>query len=252
VNDETNDTSGILLYGKGIFTTIAIGNGEPFFWERHWRRLNSNAQILKISLAEHGMSSTYTSLLDAISASSVVDGRARITFSDESPSSIWSTAGVKTTSLSIIVAERRPIPENFKLTISPHRINTTSPLAGVKSCNYLEHLLAYEEASERGFHEAVRLNERGEIASACMANVFWEKGGRLFTPSLKTGCLPGTTREFVLENADCEEVEIGIEELETADRIFLTSAGIGVVTVAEFNGRPLAISNHPLSSLLPF
>ena len=238
------------LYGKGIFTTVAIHNGQPFLWEKHWRRIVTNATALDIDLSEHDESSTLNSLLKSIAGRSA--GRARITFSDDSPSRIWPTAGEKTTALSIIVAARRPIPENFKLTISPHRINTTSPLAGVKSCNYLEHLLAYEEASKRGFHEAIRLNERGEIASACMANVFWENGGRLFTPSMKTGCLPGTTREFVLENLDCKEVESRLEDLESADRIFLTSAGIGFVTVAEFNGRPLAISNHPLSSLLPF
>ena len=113
-------------------------------------------------------------------------------------------------------------------------------------------MLGYEEATKRGFHEAIRLNERGEIASACMANVFWKKGGKLYTPSLKTGCLPGTTREFILENIECEEVEAGIEALENADRIFLTSAGIGVVRVAEFDGRNLEISDHALSKLLPY
>jgi branched-subunit amino acid aminotransferase/4-amino-4-deoxychorismate lyase len=84
-----------------------------------------------------------------------------------------------------------------------------------------------------------------------MANVFWETDGKLFTPSLKTGCLPGTTREYVLENVECEEVEASIEELKEADRIFLTSAGIGIVTVAYCNERRLDISEHRLPSLFP-
>ena len=84
-----------------------------------------------------------------------------------------------------------------------------------------------------------------------MANVFWEADGRLFTPSLSTGCLPGTTREIVMENFGCEEVEAGIEAIETADRIFLTSAGLGVAPVAEFNGRRLDTSGHPLLEQLP-
>jgi len=239
------------LYGKGIFTTVAIHDGQPFLWEKHWRRLEANAAVLDIDLSEHSESSTLDSLFTAISKN-LQTGRARITFADETPSRIWSAEGEQKTGLSIIVAECRSIPDNFKLTISPHRINTTSPLAGVKSCNYLDHLLAYEEASKRGFHEAVRLNERGEIASACMANVFCEKDGNLYTPSLKTGCLAGTTREFALENLACEEVETGIEALESADRIFLTSAGIGVLSVAEFQGRLLDTSGHPLLQLLPF
>ena len=239
------------LYGKGIFTTVAILAGRPFLWEKHWCRIVANAEVVSVDLSAHGESATLDSLVKEISDRGIINGRARITFSDESPSSIWASVGEKKTGLSIIVAERRPVPANFKLTISPHRINTTSPLVGIKSCNYLEHLLVNEEATKQGFNEAIRLNERDEIASACMANVFWETDGKLFTPSLKTGCLPGTTREYVLENVECEEVEASIEELKEADRIFLTSAGIGIVTVAYCNERRLDISEHRLPSLFP-
>lgn len=240
------------LYGKGVFTTLAFHDGDPLLWEKHWRRITANAGSLGIDLQAHNEENTVARLKREILDAGILTGRARITFFDESPSRIWSTEGEKKTSLSIIVAQRRPIPDNFRLTISPYRINTTSPLAGIKSTNYLEHLLAYEEASRKGSHEAIRLNERGEVASACMANVIWEKDGKLSTPSPKTGCLPGTTREYILEKLECEEVEVGSQELNGADRIFLTSAGLGVVSVAEFNGRTLNISEHPLSTLLPF
>lgn len=241
------------LYGKGIFTTVAVDSGRPFLWDKHWRRLSADADSIGIDLSHRSEERTLSRLQSAIDEVGLQAGRARITLSDDSPSRMWSNGGEERTGLSLMVAERRPVPDHFKLTISPHRINTNSPLVGVKSCNYLEHLLSYEEATKRGFHEAIRLNERGEVASACMANVFWESAGRLFTPSLRTGCLPGTTREFVLENLDCDEVESGIEELGLAHRIFLTSAGVGVVAAAEFEGRPLATSSeHPLSSVLPF
>jgi branched-subunit amino acid aminotransferase/4-amino-4-deoxychorismate lyase len=236
------------LYGRGVFTTVAIRDGQLFLWEKHWSRLAANAAALDIDLSRHPESTTLAALMEAISERA--EGRARITFTDASTSRIWSKNAERKTDLSIIVAERRPVPDNFKLAISPHRINTTSPLIGIKSCNYLEPLLAYEEAVKRGFQEAIRLNERGEVATACMANLFWEKGGKLFTPSLDTGCLPGTTREFVLEKLDCEEVEWGPEELGSADRLFLTSAGIGAAAVAEFEGRRLDTSSHRLTELI--
>lgn len=253
-NDGVRSATGVeLLYGKGVFTTVAIIEGKPFLWEKHWHRLTANATTLCIDISELGEQSVQDRLHESITESETSEGRARITFSDESPSRIWSNdEGEERTTLSIIVAERRPIPENFRLTVSPHHLSTTSPLAGIKSCNYLDHLLAYEQATNRGFHEAIRLNERDEIASACVANVFWETDGDLYTPSLKTGCLPGTTRDYILENIVCEEVEVGIEELHDADRIFLTSAGIGVVSVAEAGGRELDTSDHTLTSLLPF
>jgi branched-subunit amino acid aminotransferase/4-amino-4-deoxychorismate lyase len=114
-----------------------------------------------------------------------------------------------------------------------------SAAGGIKSCNYLEHLMSLDEAKRRGFHEAIRLNERGEVVSACMANLFWTKDGKLFTPSLRTGCLAGTTREYILENIECKEVEVGIDEINRADSIFLTSAGLGIARVREFDGKRL-------------
>ena len=240
------------LYGRGVFTTLAIVSGEPFLWGKHWQRLTANAAALGIDVSDHAEESVRDSLLTSIAERGVATGRARITFSDESRSRIWSNdESERKSGLSIIVAERRPVPNYFKLTASPHRINTTSPLVGMKSTNYLEQLLATKEATDRGFHEAIRLNERDETVSGCMANVFWETDGKLFTPSLKTGCLSGTTREYILESIECEEVEIAIEDLRNADRIFLTSAGLGVATVAEFQGRRLDTSDHPLARLLP-
>lgn len=111
--------------------------------------------------------------------------------------------------------------------------------------------MAFEEARARGFDEAVRLNERGEVTSACMANVFWLKDGKLYTPSLQTGCLPGTTREHILENMECVEIGARIAELHSADDIFLTSAGIGVVQVAEFDGRAMRRDPHGILDIVP-
>lgn len=239
------------LYGKGVFSTIAVVEKKAFLWEKHWLRLLGNAAKLEIDLSNFDETSVRNSLAREIQNSELENGRSRITFSDESPTKIWGGNSEKKTGLSIIVGQPRLVREHFKLTISPHNLNTTSPLVGIKSCNYLEPLMSLEEANNRGFHEAVRLNERGEVASTCMANVFWLNDEKLFTPSLKTGCLAGTTREFVLENLECEEVVSGIDAVGDADAIFLTSAGLGVVEVADFEGRMFSPSGHPITSLIP-
>ena len=210
-----------------------------------------NAAKLEIDVSAFNEEATLEELRKEIRMTGFTDGRARITFSDESPSEIWSERGEKRTRLSIITAPRRELPTEISITVSPHRINTTSPLVGIKSCNYLEHLMAYQEAKGRAFDEAIRVNERGEVASACMANIFWRKGEKLYTPSLETGCLSGTTREFVLENLDCEEIEAPIGEMENANAIFLTSAGIGIVDVSGFEGTPKGVTEHPILDLFP-
>ena len=179
-----------------------------------------------------------------------MNGLARTTFFDESSSNLWPFESGRRTSCLITTADRRKIPDNFRLPVSPYIVNSTSPLAGIKSCNYLEKILALEEAKQRGFDEAVCFNERGEITSACMANIFWLKDETIFTPSLKTGCLPGTTREFVIEKIKCVEVESSREALYKADSIFLTSAGIGIVQAGEFVERKLSRVQHEILALL--
>jgi branched-chain amino acid aminotransferase len=241
------------LYGAGVFTTIAIVDGRPLLIEKHLRRLFHNAQKIGIDLSEYSPDPVIDRLFYEMASAVVADGKVRLTFGDERISYIWPAEDrtVQATSLHIMFGERRSLPEPFKLTASPYAVNSLSPLAGVKSCNYLENILAFDEAKGRGFEEAIRVNESGHVTSACMANVFWLKEDVVYTPGLATGCLAGTTREFLLENVECREVESAVDELNTADAIYLTSAGLGIVRVAEYNGRRLPNVDHPIEHLWP-
>lgn len=222
--------SSAALHGKGIFTTVVIHNSIAFRWEQHWRRLTADARTVGVNLTEFSEAAVIKSVDETIKKNNFASGRARLTFFDETPSLIWQANAEPKTNLLIQTGELRPAPDNHRLTISPFRINSTSPLAGVKSCNYLENILALNDARAKGFDEAIRLNEKGKVTSACLANVFWVKSGVIYTPPLATGCLEGTTRSFILENFTVEERTTDLLELIEADAIFLTSAGIGVVS----------------------
>jgi len=245
--------SNAALYGKGTFTTVSIVASEPFVWSKHWNRLCLDSEKIGMDISDYSETLVWNSLNEAIATAGLINGRARITFVDEWPAELWSIEKhvCEKTTLSILTGEVRLAIDYFKLAISPFRINSRSPLAGVKSCNYLEQILALDEAKGRGLHEAVRVNERGHVTSGCMSNIFWLKNNRLYTPTLATGCLAGTTREYVLENVECGEVEAEIGELESADAIYLTSAGLGIVRVAELNGRELPDTKHPIQTLWP-
>src|SRR5258708_36002378 len=93
------------LYGQGVFTTIAIYSGKAFLWDKHWRRLESNADKLKIDLAEFSETITKAALTEIIKKNNFTDGRTRITFFDESPSAIWPFETDRTTSLLITTGE---------------------------------------------------------------------------------------------------------------------------------------------------
>lgn len=245
--------SSAAFYGKGIFTTVAIYKQKPFLWEKHWRRLTENAVKIRLDVSAFSDVTVENELSEIISQNRVENGRARITFFDESASDIWSFESDNTMSLLITTADFREA-KDLNLTVSPYLRNSKSPLANVKSCNYLENILALEEAKARGFDEAVRLNERGEVVSACMANLFWIKDGKTFTPALETGCLAGTTREFLFETFVVKERTATLKELNEADEIFLTSAGIGIGKVTRFEEKILKseITNTILDKAFPF
>lgn len=248
-----SDASRSYLYGAGVFTTIRMIKGEPWLWDSHWRRLMHDCERIGIDASPYSEYMVRRGLDE-----SIPDGekskplRARITITDETPSPLWSDAkGQAPSNVTFLVSTLRIPPRPFRLGLSPLKINSISPIAGLKTCNYLEQMMSLNEATGRGFQEAVRVNEHGYVTSACMANIFWLKGGQLFTPAFSTGCLPGTTREFVCENLDVTEVETDVDDVRRAAAIFLTSAGLGVVQVDEFDGQAIETVDHAILSLIP-
>ncbi len=111
-----------------------------------------------------------------------------------------------------------------------------------KSCGqYLNALLAVNEATGRGFDEALLLDMNGNIAEGAVENIFLVHQGILRTNDESSSILPGITRASVIEIArDLGlAVEIGVltlEELLTADEAFFTGTAAEVVPVREVDG----------------
>jgi len=250
--------SSAMLYGRGVFTTVAIYGGEPFLWREHWRRLQDHAERLSVDcsgLTERGVGESLTKL---VSVNRVREGRARVILLARSGRGIWKAKSpvAKKTDLLIITGDAQKVPQTgMTLAVSPYRCNTFSALAGIKSLNYLDHVLSWEEAQAREFDEAVMLNERGEIVSATMANIFWVKDGTAYTPTLSTGALAGVTRAAVIELASKHFIPLieGVHELSDlteADEIFLTSAGLGVAIVTTFDFRQYSVATGSVAMRL--
>jgi branched-chain amino acid aminotransferase len=239
------------LIGKGVFTTVAIFAREPFLLDKHLNRLEANARAVGIEIGGLKSKDIEERLNSVIEANRVESGKARITLFDSGPTSVWASGSARGGSSLIISGDRPKKTIGLKLAVSPYRLNSSSPLAGIKSCNYLEQTLALDDAKREGNDEAVRLNERDEIASCSMANIFWFKNDTLYTPSLKTGCLAGTTRSHILENTECEETAASLEELLGADAVYITSAGLGIARVAEIEGRSVPSRRLDIEDLWP-
>ena len=238
-----------MLYGRGVYTTLAIHDSQPFLWSKHWQRLTVHAKRLDVDFTGCTEKGVGDALRKLIAFNQVKDGRARVIMLARSGRDIWRTKpqGAKKTDLLIMTGDSQKVSQTgLSLAVSPYRVNTFSPLSGIKSLNYLDHVLAWEEAQSRDFDESVLLNERGEIVSATTANLFWAKNGTVHTPALSTGALAGITRECVIEIATRHFIPLleGIYEmtdLTDADEIFVTSSSLGVAPVTTFDFRRYSV-----------
>ena len=114
----------------------------------------------------------------------------------------------------------------------------------IKSCNYLNNILAKIEAKRAGVPEALMLNHHGRVAECTADNIFIFKNGTLLTPRLTEGALPGVTRNSVLELAEeaglkTRETILGLHDMYNANECFLTGTGAEIVPVVQIDGRQI-------------
>jgi branched-chain amino acid aminotransferase len=136
------------------------------------------------------------------------------------------------------------------LTSSVARKAPRSLGAHVKSLNYLDAIVAKQQAKAAGLDDAIMLDVEGAVAECSSTNIFAVLEGRLCTPTTRAA-LPGITRRTVLELAGelgvpTEEREIWPMELLAADAAFVTGSGAGIVAIGEIDGRPLETASDSI------
>ena len=233
-----------MLYGYGLFETMRSYGGRVFRLEAHYRRLIESAATLDIPshLTFDGLRTAIDILLEK---NGLLDARIRLTLT----AGTMSELGKANPSLLITVAPLTEYPTSLyergmSAITSAVRRNETSSLSRVKSLNYLDNLLTREEARRKGADEAILLNTRGMVAEGSMSNVFLVSDGRLFTPDLDSGVLPGITRAAVIELAagadiTCAEGEVEPAALSKAEEAFLTNSIMGIMPLTRIDGKPI-------------
>ena len=234
------------LYGFSLFETMRAYRGRAFRLDRHLERLARSAGRLGIQDVTPGLKDAVES---TIQANKLTDARIRITVSVGEGSTTPDPASCRRPTVLIAASEYHPFPEEvyqrgFKAIISSARRNSLSPLSRLKTGNYLESLLARQEARQAGSDEAICLNEKGLVAEASMSNVFLVIAGALATPKEENGILPGVTREAVLEmatrlNIGSTERDITPEEIFQAQEVFLTNSLMEIMPLTEMVGKSI-------------
>jgi branched-chain amino acid aminotransferase len=233
-----------LICGWGLFTTVRIVRGEAFAYERHWRRLEKDSVLTRLPLTYSG-AKVRLHLQEVIRANKVQDGCARIYL-------VWNTIGawksdesLPDVDLVITTAGLPHFPDLVRLAVREHGRHAASALTGVKTISWLNSVWAAAEAQREGYDEVVLLNERGEVSECTATNIFAVKGDKILTPPLSSGCLEGVTRGVLMEVApdagtSVAEQTLRLEDLYSADEVFVTSTNRNVIGVKEIAGHTIA------------
>ena len=243
-----------LICGWGIFTTLRIVRGEAFAYERHWRRLEKDAGVIRLPMP-YSAAKVRVHLQEVIRANQVTEGCARIYIVYNQVGFWHSEEKVPPVDLIIYAAGLPDYRAPVRLGLREHGRHAGSPLAGVKSISWLPNVWAVAEANREGFDEVVLLNERGEVAECTAANLFAVKNGKVYTPPLNSGCLEGITRGILFEIApeagiSVIEQTLRPEDLFSAEEIFISSTNRNLLGVGEIAGNRIAAAPGPVTTRL--
>ncbi len=222
--------------------------GAPFRFDRHLGRLDESLRVLDLPwpCARGDLRRGSRAVVDG---SRATESLLRITITG--PGSDTGLAGTTAVTL-------RPVPEapalvSLRIVDSVRRM--PGPLSRCKTISRAAEALALREARNAEGFDAVLLNTAGRIVETTARNIFLVAGGILRTPPFSEGALAGVTREAVFELASVlgvriEEVPVAVEDLPSADEVFLTGSGIGILGVTEVGGFQAESSPGPVTARL--
>ncbi len=243
-----------LLAGWGVFTTLRIYRGVPFEFNRHWKRMQSDAAKINVPMPFE-RDAVRARLLELIERNGSHEATMRVCVV-RSRGGVWEGPGVE--SEADLLAFSIPVKsfkERVALDVREQGRHAASPFAGTKTLSWSHNLTMAENAARAGFDEAILLNERDEVAECSSANIFAVREGVTLTPSLSSGPLPGVTRAVMLEelelaDAPVREAVLHLEDLLRAEEVFITSSTRELIAVERIQQTQLAATRWPVMERL--
>jgi 4-amino-4-deoxychorismate lyase len=223
---------------------LRVRASRPLNWAWHWTRLTLDCAKLRLATPPEDL------LLAEIARVSPGDAVVKATVTRGASARGYAIRpGIATTR---IVASY-PLPEYApQLASQGARVRrcqlvlATQPrLAGAKTLNRLENVLARSEWDDPAIDEGLLADGEGRVIEATASNVFIVAAGRVLTPSLSRCGVVGAQRERVrellrLEKVHCEETDLRWSDIAMAGEIFLTNSLIGVCPVRQVDERAYA------------
>ncbi|WP_181706887.1 aminotransferase class IV [Chthonobacter rhizosphaerae] len=238
-----------LTLADGLFETMTLFGGTVFRLDAHLDRLDHGLKVLGFSVERDRL---YADII-RIAGHEPPDGavlRLTVTRGPGARGLAPPADPVPTVMLSLSGFRRELVFEPTTLFTSSIRRNDGSPLARLKSLQYLDNVLALREAVSKGAKDALMLNSQLRVACTTAANVFCIADGHLFTPPIRDGVLPGIIRSIVLAAAadlglKPVEKSLTARDLVSSGTVFLTNSVRLVQPVTTIDNSRLA-GDQPL------
>jgi branched-chain amino acid aminotransferase len=237
------------LYGDGVFEGIRAYNGRVWKLDEHIERLYQSACAIQLTipLTREQMKDA---LLETLQANNLRDSYIRLVVSRGVGDLGIDVNNCPSPTVVIIAAPLKLYPQEMYetglevVTCSIRRNTPACVDPSIKSCNYLNNILAKIEVLRQGLKEGVMLNPDGYVAECTADNIFAVNGRQVITPPVTDGALRGITRAEVLRIAgdlDYDPVERTMTQydLYTAQECFLSGSGAEIIAVVKIDGRPI-------------
>ena len=237
-----------LLYGDGIFEGICIYEAKVFRLDQHLKRMYESAKTIGLTIPLT-MDQFKAAIVETVRRNKMEDGYIRPIVTRgvgklglnpnncEKPTVIIIPQNAE--SYPLLTAGRKPA----KAIVSSIRRTPSFCLpASAKTLNYLNNVLAKQQANFAGVDEAIMLDWRGFVSEGTGDNLFIMRNGTLMTPPLHSSVLAGVTRQVVLELAgalgiNVEEHELTLHDLYNAEEAFFVSTSLEIQPLVMIDGR---------------
>ncbi len=211
-----------------LIETMLVEHGEIALLDLHLDRLEDSARYFDFVFDRTAIEAAIRSAINNLSAAGHY--RLRLLLDSSGTPSITSTG-----------FEPGNTDAPLKIRIAEHRTHPSDVFLRHKTTHRELYNRSFDEAKDAGYDEVLFLNERGELTEGAISSLFIERNGKLFTPPLSSGVLPGIYRRHILEtNPRAEERVLTLADLHSAEAIYLCNSLRGLRRVTSVTPEPHA------------
>ncbi len=254
VNGVVSETVSIgdrsFQYGDGCFTTILTRNGKVQHWQLHIERLEACLNVLDIPLPDWQQIEEWIdlALLSDTKAGLKIHITRGVGGRGYSPSQV-TKPNVTISHFSFPAHYAQWQANGLQLGLCSKRMGLNPMLAGHKHNNRLEQVLLKGEMDRAGYSDGLCLDIHGHIVETTSANIFWVKGGTLYTPSLVNAGVAGVARKIILQQSTQLGMKVvmgdfELDHLDNAEEVFISNALLEVAPITQIGQHQYSIGTQ--------